>query len=363
MKKKPYWSRKEKHMVQENFNGSDVDELVRQLCWTNHEVESVTIKRCSRGFDSRQWLLLRAPVLNRLLHCCPLIRHLELSEVNIRSGKFFRNLGHLQCLKSLQLSYGHFLMPSYVRDVATQCTHLTRLWLSGENCSGSSDAWQNAYTMLFSHRCNTLTHLKFDASKLTDSDFKGLAQCVNLHMLHLHKATHLDEQGLQAIGSLRCLLSLRLHNVRHLCFDSLVDLFRTDNLRGLVDLSLADCSCVNDMCAEAIAKHCRHLHTLSLALVNGVTDNGVETIVRRCDALHYLDLYCMRSLTGVAFAAIALHARELSFLVLEQPCDRKKEERVGELNATVKVHRTPVWRTGGTHICRLLSCSAYNCRL
>ncbi|XP_069677218.1 F-box/LRR-repeat protein 7-like [Periplaneta americana] len=328
----------------------DVDELLSQLCKTNRRVETLTIKQYSQESDSCRWLLLRAPLLNRLLRCCPCIRHLDLSEFNIRSGKFFHDLGRLlPNLTSLQLSHGRFLTPANVRDVAVHCSRLERLWLSGVNHCDNRDAWKDTYTTLFTLHWSTLTHLKFDAHKLTDYEFKGLSKCVNLRKLHLLNAKHLDKQGLQAIGSLCRLLSLRLHNVRHLCCVSLAELFRKGNMRGLVDLSLAGCTCVDDACAEVIARNCRQLHSLSLALVDDMTDSGVIAILRSCDNLYNLDLYHMRSLNGAAFASIALFARKLRFLVLEHPCDRSKEERIGTLPSSVQVHRSP--SADNTNIC------------
>lgn len=153
----------------------DVEELISQLCTTNHSVESVAIKRCSKSevVNSWEWALLHARHLNRLIKCCPKIRRLKLNEVCIRSNKFYHDLGILlPNLTCLHLSHNHFLTPKQIKNVATKCCNLAQLWISGENCCGQKEDWENAYKTLFQQRWRTLTHLQFDASKLTDDVFK-----------------------------------------------------------------------------------------------------------------------------------------------------------------------------------------------
>lgn len=154
---------------------NDVEELLSQLCRTNQHVESVAIKRCSSSevVNSWDWALLRARYLNRLTKCCPKIRNLKLNELCIRSDKFYRDLGILlPNLTCLHLSHNHFLTPKHIKNIATKCYGLARLWLSGESCCGQKEEWESAYQTLFQQRWKTLTHLQFDASKLTDEVFK-----------------------------------------------------------------------------------------------------------------------------------------------------------------------------------------------
>jgi hypothetical protein len=93
--------------------------------------------------------------------------------VCIRSDKFYRDLGILlPNLTCLHLSHNHFLTPKQIKNIATRCCNLAQLWISGENCCGQKEDWENAYKTLFQQRWRTLTHLQFDASKLTDEVFK-----------------------------------------------------------------------------------------------------------------------------------------------------------------------------------------------
>lgn len=153
----------------------DVEELISQLCTTNRSVESVAVKRCSKSevLNSWEWALLHARHLNRLIKCCPKIRRLKLNEVCIRSNKFYHDLGILlPNLTCLHLSHNHFLTPKQIKNIATNCHNLAQLWISGENCCGQKEDWESAYKTLFQQRWRTLTHLQFDASKLTDDVFK-----------------------------------------------------------------------------------------------------------------------------------------------------------------------------------------------
>ncbi|XP_023704501.1 F-box/LRR-repeat protein 7-like isoform X2 [Cryptotermes secundus] len=341
-------------------NRDDVEELISQLCTTNRSVESVAVKRCSKSevLNSWEWALLHARHLNRLIKCCPKIRRLKLNEVCIRSNKFYHDLGILlPNLTCLHLSHNHFLTPRQIKNIATNCHNLAQLWISGENCCGQKEDWESAYKTLFQQRWRTLTHLQFDASKLTDDVFKELSLCVNLKILHLHRAVYLFCLGMSAIGTLPNLISLRLHKAKHLSSDTLLVLYQNGNFEILVNLSLAGCSCVNDECAAAIALHCRHLHLLSLALVEGITDKGIEAILKHCTSLHYLDIYCMKNVTGSSFSYISHYARELNFLVVEESCSDEKEKNIKALlafSSSLKVHRTQTWKTGGTYRCKLL---------
>ncbi|XP_021916289.1 uncharacterized protein LOC110828159 isoform X2 [Zootermopsis nevadensis] len=338
----------------------DVDELLCQLCRTNQHVQSVAIKRCTNSevVNSWDWPLLRARYLNRLIKCCPKIRTLKLNELCIRSDKFFHDLGLLlPNLTCLHLSLNHFLKPKHIKNIATKCCSLARLWLSGECCCGRKEEWENAYQTLFRQRWKTLTHLQFDASKLTDDVFKDLSLCVNLRSLHIHKATYLFCVGLTAVGTLPNLISLRLHKANHLCSTTLLSLFQNRNLGILVYLSLAGCTCINDDCAAIIALHCSQIHLLSLALIEGITDKGIETIVKHCSSLHYLDIYCMKNVTGTSFSYISQYAHDLNFLVVENVCNNEKEanlKALSALNSNLKVHRRNMWKTGGIYGCRLL---------
>jgi hypothetical protein len=185
---------------------------------------------------------------------------------------------------------------------------------------------------------------------------QDLSLCVNLKILHLHRATYLSCLGMSAIGTLPNLISLRLHKTKHLSADTLLVLHQNGNFKILVNLSLAGCTCVNDECAAAIALHCPQLHLLSLALVEDVTDKGIEAILKHCTSLHYLDLYCMKNVTGSSFSYISQYAHELNFLVIEESCSDEKEKNIKalEFSSNLKIHRTQTWKTGGTYRCRLL---------
>jgi hypothetical protein len=125
--------------------------------------------------NSWEWGLLNARCLNRPIKCCPKIRSLKFNDLRIRSDKFYDNLGILlPRLTCLHLSQGHFLTPKQIKNIATKCCNLAQLWLSGENCCGYKEDWENAYCTLFKQRWRTLTHLQFDASKLRDEAFKVL---------------------------------------------------------------------------------------------------------------------------------------------------------------------------------------------
>lgn len=153
----------------------DVEELLSHLCTTNRSVESLVIKRCSKSevLNSWEWALLHARPLNRLIRCCSKIRCLTLNEVCIRSDKFYRDLGILlPNLTCLHLSHNHFLRPNQIKNIAAKCYNLAHLSISGETCCGQKEEWEDAYKTLFQQRWRTLTHLQFDASKLTDEVFK-----------------------------------------------------------------------------------------------------------------------------------------------------------------------------------------------
>jgi hypothetical protein len=93
--------------------------------------------------------------------------------VCIRSDKFYRDLGILlPNLTCLHLSHNHFLRPNQIKNIATKCYNLAHLSISGETCCGQKEEWEDAYKTLFQQRWRTLTHLQFDASKLTDEVFK-----------------------------------------------------------------------------------------------------------------------------------------------------------------------------------------------
>jgi hypothetical protein len=155
----------------------DVEQLLSHLCKNNRRVESVAVTRCSKSevVNSWEWGLLNARCLNRLIKCCPKIRSLKLNNLRIRSDKFYNNLGILlPKLTCLHLSHSHFLTPKQLKNIATKCCNLAELWLSGENCCGYKEDWENAYCTLLQQRWRTLTHLQFDASKLRDEAFKVL---------------------------------------------------------------------------------------------------------------------------------------------------------------------------------------------
>lgn len=157
----------------------DVEQLLSHVCKTNRCVESVAVTRCSKSevVNSWEWGLLHARCLNRLIKCCSKIRSLKLNDLRIRSDKFYGNLGILlPKLTCLHLSHSHFLTSKQIKNIAMKCCNLAQLWLSGENCCGHKEEWENAYQTLFQQRCRTLTHLQFDASKLRDEAFKVLKQ-------------------------------------------------------------------------------------------------------------------------------------------------------------------------------------------
>jgi hypothetical protein len=181
--------------------------------------------------------------------------------------------------------------------------------------------------------------------------------CVNLKFLHLHKAEEINSVGLNAIGTLQNLISVQLHKVKHLCSTSLLPLFQNGNSANLVNLSLAECTCINDASALTIALRCPRLHVLSLALVESITDKGIEIILKHCRSLHYLDIYNMKKVTGSSFICIPQYAHELNSLVIEDLCDDEKEKNLKtilESDSKLRVHRTKTWKIGETYSCKLL---------
>ncbi|PSN56419.1 hypothetical protein C0J52_09532 [Blattella germanica] len=233
---------------------------------------------------------------------------------------------------------------------------LSRLWLSGQICCGHSNEWETAFNALLTQRSKTLECLQFDASRLKDDTLKNLALCVKLKKLHLHKATNIHSEGLAAIGSLCNLVSLRIHNANHLGSSTICNLFEKGNLKNLIYLSLPGSSCMDDACAEAIAKYCPNLHVLSLALVNGITDNGLFTIVAKCQYIHYLDVFCMQLVSGSVFGLIWNCAPRLNCIVVEEMCNAKKEKFVKVLQESFKiqVNRPLFWSSDGSYGCKFL---------
>ena len=156
----------------------DVEQLLSHLCKTsNIHVESVAVTQCSKSKVEKlqEWGLLHASCLNRLIKCCPKIWNLKLTDLHIRSDKFYDNLGILlPNLTCLHLSHSHFLTPKQIKNIAIKCCNLAELWLSGEICCGSYEDWEDAYCTLFQQRCRTLTHLHFDACSLRDEAFQVL---------------------------------------------------------------------------------------------------------------------------------------------------------------------------------------------
>jgi len=174
-----------------------------------------------------------------------------------------------------------------------------------------------------------------------------------LKFLHLNNAAELGLEGLKAIGVLPNLISLQLHNVKHLCSDELLCAFRNGKPENLVSLSLAGCTCMNDEVASAIAQLFPQIHELSLARVKGITDKGMEIIIKQCSSLKYLDIFEMQSMTGSSFACIPQYAHKLNFLLIEDFCDMEKEDNYIaylKFNSKFQVHCTPNWESGNLQV-------------
>ena len=132
------------------------------------------------------------------------------------------------------------------------------------------------------------------------------------------------------VGALPNLISLQLHEMKHLCATQFLHAFQNGNSANLLNLSLVGCTC-NDEYASIVALLCPQIRVLSLALVEGITDKGIEIILQRSSSLHYLDIYDMKNITGSSFTCIPQYAHKLNFLVIEDFCDTEKEENLNSL--------------------------------
>ena len=176
--------------------------------------------------------------------------------------------------------------------------------------------------------------------------------------MHLNRAVELSSVGLNAIGVLPNLISLQLHEVTDLHAPTFLNsVHQNENLINLVNLSLAGSAGIDDAFAFFIILQCPNIHMLTLANVQGFTDYGLQIILTECSLLHYLDIYGMKNITGSSFACIPQHAHKLNFLVIEDFCNRRKEENLKallRLSPRVQVHRIHRWKTCENFTCRLL---------
>ena len=174
--------------------------------------------------------------------------------------------------------------------------------------------------------------------------------------LYLNKAVELQCEGLNAIGRLPNLRSLKIYKLQNPCIDPLFH-FQDGSLTKLENLSLAGSSCVSDICAYSIVLRCPQIQILSLAFVENVTDTGIETILKYCSSLLYFDIYEMKNITGSSFSCILQYAHNLQILIIEEFCETEKEENLNVLirsNPNFHVHRVSTWKFGEIYTCGLL---------
>jgi len=144
---------------------------------TNQHVESVAVTHCfmSEKVNSRNWRLLHESCVNELNECCPNIRSLKLNSLQVDTDEFNDEpVILLPKLTHLHLSHNHYLKPEHMKSIASICSNLAQLWVTGEIFYGNKEDWEDAFCTLLQKCWRTLTHLQFDAFLLRDKAFKVL---------------------------------------------------------------------------------------------------------------------------------------------------------------------------------------------
>jgi len=245
-------------------------------------------------------------------------------EVNM---DFVKLLCSLPALTAINLSHCHVITDDEIIYLAIHVNTLTVL-----NADSLIYITDEAVEELI--RCNgpRLTRLHLEGNKLTDSSLRIVSRsCSRLQHLHVAFCHKLSEESLQCVENLISLKSLGLRKGYRFSPAALQRMFNSDfRMNQLLYLDLTECTGLNDIALQSLARCCTRLTELYLRWCTEVSEAGLKAVVTICRSLRVIDLLGVYKITGNCFRDLSSLLPALRQLHLGL-CNRKLDEIIQDV--------------------------------
>ena len=235
---------------------------------------------CSSGFSQKHLLSLFQPsrsyVELSFAHCT------QIDDVSIYRALLNPNTSCLKRLEILNLDGVEFLSDIGIRGILEKCPVLRSLSLDGEQLT---DEIGNS---IGSNYYQTLEHLSISyCDNLTDSTLRSLGKLKNLQSLYMKRGPLFTNSGFVSLFGQLC---LNPENYR--------------NPRGLLRLTLIECTGLLDSGLTKVAQSAPNLSHLDLSWCWNLTDKGLQAIALNCHLMQTLILVGLKNCTAIIGASM-----------------------------------------------------------
>eukprot|EP00658_Telonema_sp_P-2_P003069 TRINITY_DN11128_c0_g1_i1.p1 TRINITY_DN11128_c0_g1~~TRINITY_DN11128_c0_g1_i1.p1 ORF type:complete len:437 (+),score=75.35 TRINITY_DN11128_c0_g1_i1:115-1425(+) len=272
--------------------------------------QSLTLRKCASSPDL-------SPFTARRLQCC-CIRFRLLRRLSFEDSR---------SLASHTVHAGGDFGPDLFDDMATVmsnwCPELTHLGLS--RCCIADEQLHQVVGSL-----GKLVSLTVDRCPLITA--RGMASLPGMEQLQILGLVCMKTLSNKAL----CAMGERAPKLQHLDVSSCLTISAscfTDQLSGLMSLSLGSCEWVTDHAVDNIARGCSGLLTLNVAHCDAITDAGVTKLVARLPSLQSINLSWCTSISGAALQQLCTLSRLQELFV--EGCSRITAADVLDVSASV----------------------------
>lgn len=239
----------------------------------------------------------------------------------------------LECLPLKRLNTSHCtqLTDYGLKFLSTRCHQLCSL-----NFDGIQWITHDAIAVLVKNCQDRLEHLWLDGESMTDDTVQLITKCRRLKFFGLSFCESLTDQSLLYVQNMVNLVSLRLKKGSEFSGEALKELFvqlhpeRTGNPTGLLHITVAECTNLNDAALHALAESCRYLESLDISWCWEVTDSGLDHVVKNCHRMVDMNICGAKDLRGNPLKKIPQNMPMLRQLDATQ-CNLVPDEMLEEL--------------------------------
>ena len=249
--------------------------------------------------------------------CCPMLRKFEVDidpeSTVVSEASFIALFQGCPLFESLLLHYEK-ISDASLCQLANYCPCLNSLSLIDGSCT-------DVGITAVSSKCIELTHLELHRIlNITDRSMISIAEHCHLNVLHLVAIPSVTDRGLcrlfEACSELKCttleglplitdrsiltlvrrcpkLSLLTLNCNDRLMEKSILGLVGLEDLGGIQDLFVDDCSYITDEIVSIIARNCSKLKTITLTECPNVTEEALIALLRHGKCLTEIEIdYC-----------------------------------------------------------------------
>ncbi|PFX14427.1 F-box/LRR-repeat protein 20 [Stylophora pistillata] len=190
-----------------------------------------------------------------------------------------------------------------------------------------------------STECYQLCHINFDGIQwITHDAITVLVEkCYRrLECFGLSFCTSLTDQALEGVQNMKNLVSLTLKKGTEFSAKALKELFEhlhpqnSGSATGLLHVSVAECTNLNDEAVNALADSCRNLQSIDISWCWEVTDAGLERVINSCHQMLDMNICGAKDFRGNPLKKIPQQMSRLRRLDATQ-CNLVPDELLDEL--------------------------------